>query len=59
MVRCILAAISVAFLQDIIDRIGVGWTFTWLGSLCSLSGILFIVERHEGMKWRLARLASN
>jgi hypothetical protein len=42
-----------------INRIGVGWTFTLLGSLCSLSGILFVVERQVGMKWRLARLASS
>jgi hypothetical protein len=54
-----LAAIAVAFLQDMIDHMGVGWTFTLLGSLCSLSGTLFFVERQKGMKWRLARLASN
>jgi hypothetical protein len=54
-----LAAIAVGFLQDMIDRMGVGWTFTLLGSLCSLSGILFVVERQRGMKWRLERLASN
>ncbi|KUJ17405.1 multidrug resistance protein [Mollisia scopiformis] len=55
-VRCTLAAIAVAFLQDIIDRIGVGPTFTFFGCLCSLSGVLFVIERKWGMKWRLQRL---
>jgi hypothetical protein len=58
-VRCTLAAIVVAFLQDMINRMGIGWTFTFLGLLCSLSGVLFAVERQKGMEWRLARLASQ
>jgi hypothetical protein len=54
-----LAAIAVAFLQDMINHMGVGWAFTLLGALCSLSGILFLVERQKGMEWRLARLGGN
>lgn len=53
--RCTLAPIAVAFLQDMIDRIGVGPTFTFFGCLCSLSGVLFVIERRWGMKGRLQR----
>ncbi|KAE8443092.1 hypothetical protein EG329_002336 [Mollisiaceae sp. DMI_Dod_QoI] len=55
-VRCTLAAIAVAFLQKMIDRIGVGPTFSFFGCLYSLSGVLFVIERKWGMKWRLQRL---
>src|ERR1700712_3788201 len=33
-VRCTLAAIAVSFLQDMIDAMGIGWTFTLMGGLC-------------------------
>ncbi|KAH7370028.1 major facilitator superfamily domain-containing protein [Rhexocercosporidium sp. MPI-PUGE-AT-0058] len=56
LIRWTMAAISVAFLQHMIERIGVGWTFTFFGCLCSFSGVLFVVERELGMKWRLERL---
>jgi len=54
-----MAAISVAFLQSLINHVGIGWTFTIFGGLCSLSGLLFILERAMGMKWRLARLGTD
>ncbi|KAL2069215.1 hypothetical protein VTL71DRAFT_15553 [Oculimacula yallundae] len=56
-VRCTMAAISIAFLQEMIDRIGVAWTFTFFGLLCSFSGVLFVVEREMGMQWRVKRLS--
>ena len=30
-VRCTLAAVAIAFLQDMIDVMGIGWTFTFMG----------------------------
>ncbi|TIA08965.1 MFS general substrate transporter [Aureobasidium pullulans] len=58
-VRCTLAAIAVAFFQDGIDSIGVGWTFTILSSFCWLSAALYTVQRKYGMHWRLKRYGMN
>ncbi|ODA79736.1 hypothetical protein RJ55_05330 [Drechmeria coniospora] len=55
LVRCILAAAFIACLQEMIDGIGLGWTFTILGSCCSVSALLFFVESRYGWSWRLAR----
>ncbi|KAI9847100.1 MAG: hypothetical protein M1837_003218 [Sclerophora amabilis] len=54
-VRCALAAVAVAVLQDIIDAINVGWTFTLLGSLCSVSALLYLIDRQHGMRFRVAQ----
>ena len=51
-VRCALAAIAVAFLQDMIDAMGIGWTFTFLGGLCLVAVGLFYVDYHKGTVWR-------
>lgn len=52
MVRCGLAAIVVAFLQNLIDAIGIGWTFTFMGGLCIMVMGLFFVDYRQGMGWR-------
>lgn len=59
LVRCTLAAVAVAFLQPMIDRAGIGWTYTFFGCLSALSGVLFFVEKKLGMKWRLSRLEKH
>lgn len=51
-VRCGLAAIVVAFLQNLIDAIGIGWTFTFMGALCVMVMGLFFVDYRQGMIWR-------
>lgn len=51
-IRCALAAMSVAVLEDVIGGVGIGWTFTLLGFGVLLSGILYWVDRRWGMKWR-------
>jgi hypothetical protein len=56
-VRCGLAAIAVAFLEDMIQAIGIGWTFTFLGALCGAVLGLFGVEYVKGMEWRREALA--
>lgn len=53
-IRCGLAAIAVAFLQDMIDAVGIGWTFTFMGSLCGIACGLFCVDYHWGTRWRRA-----
>ncbi|KAI6365687.1 hypothetical protein MCOR25_005296 [Pyricularia grisea] len=53
-VRCALAAIVVAFLQNIIVALGVGWTFTLMGGWCVLIMALFFLDYHKGMAWRTA-----
>jgi hypothetical protein len=52
LVRCGLAAIAVAFLEDMIQAIGIGWTFTFVGGLCFAVLGLFGVEYCKGMEWR-------
>ena len=51
-IRCGLAAIVVAFLQKILLRLGVGWTFTIMSALCLGSLILFAVDYTWGFEWR-------
>ena len=51
-VRCALAAIAVSFLQDMIDALGIGWTFTLMGALCLIAVGLFFIDYHRGTAWR-------
>jgi len=51
-VRCSFAAIIVAFLQRLLDAWGVGWTFTFLAGLCIIVMGLFLIDYHNGMRWR-------
>ena len=53
-IRCALAAIAVAVLQDVMNKIGIGWTFTLLGFGVLGSAALYWVERQWGMEWRTA-----
>lgn len=54
-IRCSIAAGAVAGLQPLTDSVGVGWTFTFFGSLCLVSAGLYFLERRYGMTWRLER----
>ena len=49
LVRCDLAAIAVAFLEDMIHAISIGQTFTFVGDLCLVVLGLFAVEYCKGM----------
>lgn len=40
-------------LQDILDAVGAGWTFTMLGLLCLITVGLYLLIRKKGMEWRL------
>jgi MFS family permease len=51
-VRCALAAIMVAFLQNLLDAIGTGWTFTLMGGFTLLAMGLFLVDYTFGTAWR-------
>ncbi|CAN8101748.1 unnamed protein product [Discula destructiva] len=55
-VRCALAAITIAFLQDLIDAAGVGWTFTLMGGLLLIACGLFYLDYCWGTSWRQAAL---
>ena len=59
MVRCALAAIAVSFLQDMIDAMGIGWTFTFMGGLSLVAVGLFFVDYHKGTSWRQRSIASR
>ncbi|KAF2105863.1 major facilitator superfamily domain-containing protein [Lophiotrema nucula] len=51
-VRCTLAAITMAFLQGLFDSWGIGWTFTFIGGLCLLAIVLFLIDYFHGTSWR-------
>ncbi|KAK6082569.1 hypothetical protein SCUP515_02324 [Seiridium cupressi] len=55
-IRCAFAAIAVAYIEDLIQAIGVGWAFTFLGSLSIVVLGLFALEYKNGMMWRQAAL---
>ncbi len=58
-IRCTFAAVDVAVLQDVLDAIGSGWTFTLLGLLCLISIGLCLLIRKKGMKWRARKRAGT
>ncbi|RYO99670.1 hypothetical protein DL765_010924 [Monosporascus sp. GIB2] len=58
-VRCALAAASLAALQPVIDSVGAGWCFTIFGLLCSLCGPMLLLEMRMGPRWRRARGAAK
>ncbi|CAM1506380.1 Fc.00g060210.m01.CDS01 [Cosmosporella sp. VM-42] len=55
LVRCALAAMALAVLQPIINRIGAGWCFTIFGALSGLCGPLMFWEIRRGHIWRQKR----
>lgn len=52
-IRCALSALAVAILEDIINGIGIGWTFTLLGIFLLVPIGLNLLLRKKGMAWRL------
>ena len=57
-IRCALSALTVAFLQDIVDGIGKGWTFTFFGLLMLAPIGLNVIIRKKGMAWRVKQRGS-
>ncbi|KAF2253563.1 putative major facilitator superfamily transporter [Trematosphaeria pertusa] len=51
-VRCFLAAGALAGLQPLIDKVGDGFTFTFIGALTALCAPLLMLERRKGWNWR-------
>lgn len=54
-VRCSLAAASLAVIQLVIDAVGAGWCFTIVGLLSGCCGPLLLLEMKQGQKWRRQR----
>jgi hypothetical protein len=54
-VRCTLAAVIIAVIEPIINKIGLGWTFIILGALMLLTVPLIYLEMALGPKYRRAR----
>ncbi|KAL4917356.1 major facilitator superfamily domain-containing protein [Aspergillus aurantiobrunneus] len=50
--RGTLSAIMISFLQNMIDKIDIGWTFTFQAGLCLVATGLFVVDYQNGMQWR-------
>jgi hypothetical protein len=58
--RCALSAGSVAAMQPLLDRLGRGWFFTFVGGSTGLFGMVAIwAIRQKGMQWRKERQAEN
>ena len=53
--RCTLAAVIIAVIEPIINKIGLGWTFIILGALMLLTVPLIYLEIAVGPKYRRAR----
>ncbi|KAK8045007.1 hypothetical protein PG993_005031, partial [Apiospora rasikravindrae] len=58
-VRCSLAAASLAVVQIVIDAVGVGWCFTILGLLSGCCGPLLLLEMKQGQTWRMRRKSNT
>ena len=56
---CALAAIVASFLQDMVDAMGIGWTFAFISGLCLVALGLFFVDYHGGTSWRQRSIASS
>lgn len=44
---------------QIIEKMGIGWTYTFYAGVCSLSGATFILERQVGVNLRTDRQRDN
>ncbi len=55
-VRCGLSAAGIAAMEPLMQRIGLGWYFTFLSVLGAIVGLASSeVIKKKGMDWRLAR----
>lgn len=54
-----MAAIVVAFLQNLIDALGIGWTYTFMAGLCVIVTGLFLVDYLYGTAWRQKYLSKS
>ncbi|KAJ1326854.1 MFS transporter [Microdochium nivale] len=52
LIRCAYGAVSIAVIEDVIARIGVGWAYTIIGIMFGVfSPVLWIIQK-KGPKWR-------
>lgn len=51
-VRCALSAAGLAALQEMINHMGPGWTFTIFAGLCLLTAPMILAEVSWGFAWR-------
>lgn len=58
-VRCTLAAITVAFLGDMLRAMGIGWILAFLGAMCIFAPGLLLLDYHSGTAWRQKSLKSS
>ncbi|KFA66679.1 hypothetical protein S40285_09200 [Stachybotrys chlorohalonatus IBT 40285] len=58
-IRCSMAAITMAFLEDLLEVAGIGWTFTFMAGLCLIAIALFIIDYRWGASWRQQSLRQN
>jgi hypothetical protein len=58
-IRCALAAVVVAFLQQTFAAMGIGWTFTLMSGLCLVCLGLFTIDYHKGTAWRQSSLRAD
>ncbi|KAF9632799.1 Major facilitator superfamily [Lasiodiplodia theobromae] len=58
MLRCAMAATGVAILQPLLEAVGLGWYFTFLGiwsGVCGAAAVFLL--RKKGMAWRTRRIS--
>lgn len=53
--RCCAGAAGVGFVEPLLNRLGAGWSFTFLSLLCCCFSPLMLLEWKNGMRWRAER----
>ena len=59
LIRCTFSAGGIAGLQALIDATGVGWCFTFYGTIGASCIPIFMLVRSRGMRWRTTSLAAG
>ena len=53
--RCLVGAGATAAINPMVEKMGLGWSYTLLGLLCFASTLLLLIEIRKGSKWREER----
>ncbi|GAA5864994.1 hypothetical protein JCM3774_003932 [Rhodotorula dairenensis] len=53
--RCCAGAAGTGFIEPLLNRLGAGWSFTFLSLLCCCFSPLVLLEWKYGMRWRAER----
>lgn len=55
LIRCSLGAVGAAVISDMLNSLGLGWSFVFIGLLMAASTLFLFAELRWGMGWRQKR----